>query len=327
MTTSSQAIEIVDFSVAYEGPSLDDHAMEVRDLAPALLALAQSVDRANALLNGDRASVSLQVKATEAGSFEIVLQMITQLLDGGRDLLAGQTVMSAVALQALLFGGDNRVSALGLLKWLRGRAVPPSSGLDVNGNITLSIDNLRLSVPPETVRLVTDRLLRGQLESIVEPVLKAGVDRFLVKKNDVMVESVEKDEAEALQPLSVPVVGAPSTSTMVLPRVILRPDTVRFAAKRGRWRLTDGSQLRYYTIEDAAFLREVASGAEPIGARDSLICEVVIDQTLDAAGNLKTEHRIVDVLEHIRFAPSQGTLTLDAGSPHGSTPERSAGPQ
>ncbi len=61
MTTPSAAVEVVDFSVAYEGSSLDNHAMEVRDLAPALLALGQSVDRANTLLNGERASVSLQI--------------------------------------------------------------------------------------------------------------------------------------------------------------------------------------------------------------------------------------------------------------------------
>ena len=61
------------FTIAYDGPALQDGAMEVRDLAPALLALGQLLDAANATLNGDAAKIKLQVKATGTGSFEIAL--------------------------------------------------------------------------------------------------------------------------------------------------------------------------------------------------------------------------------------------------------------
>jgi hypothetical protein len=63
------------FTIAYDGPALRDGAMDVRDLAPALLALGQLLDAANAALNGDAAQLKLQVRATERGSFQIVLDL------------------------------------------------------------------------------------------------------------------------------------------------------------------------------------------------------------------------------------------------------------
>ncbi|MBE6440990.1 MAG: hypothetical protein E7022_01495 [Desulfovibrio desulfuricans] len=52
--------------IAYDGPALDTHEMDVRELAPALLAFSDMFEEANAVLNGDRAKISLNVK----GSFK-----------------------------------------------------------------------------------------------------------------------------------------------------------------------------------------------------------------------------------------------------------------
>ena len=40
--TTSNVNRQAEFAVAYEGPAFVEHTMEVRDLAPALLALGQS---------------------------------------------------------------------------------------------------------------------------------------------------------------------------------------------------------------------------------------------------------------------------------------------
>lgn len=63
------------FKIAYDGEALRDHSMNVRDLAPALLSLGKLFDAANLALNGDKATVNLQVKAHSAGSFEVALEL------------------------------------------------------------------------------------------------------------------------------------------------------------------------------------------------------------------------------------------------------------
>ena len=47
------------------GPALRDNRMEVRELAPALLALGDLVREANVVANPDQPPVSLQIRATE----------------------------------------------------------------------------------------------------------------------------------------------------------------------------------------------------------------------------------------------------------------------
>ena len=45
--------------IRYDGPALVDHKMDVDDIAPALMALADLCKRANSLANDDRASIRL----------------------------------------------------------------------------------------------------------------------------------------------------------------------------------------------------------------------------------------------------------------------------
>jgi hypothetical protein len=95
----------VEFSVSYDGDALAQNTMDVRDLAPALLALGQSFERANSLFNGDRASVSLRIRANKPGSFEVVL-FLQQLFEGATDVLSEDLMVSAFVLKELLIGGE-----------------------------------------------------------------------------------------------------------------------------------------------------------------------------------------------------------------------------
>jgi hypothetical protein len=56
-------------TIAYDGPALRYHAMDVRDLAPAMLGVGQLFDAANSALNGENARVRVQVvqKQTDGG--------------------------------------------------------------------------------------------------------------------------------------------------------------------------------------------------------------------------------------------------------------------
>ena len=73
------------FSIAFEGEPFNDGEIDIRDLAPALLALGDVVQSANKALNGDRADARLKVRATKDSCFEAFLNLdvnwITDMLD------------------------------------------------------------------------------------------------------------------------------------------------------------------------------------------------------------------------------------------------------
>ena len=64
----------VEFTIAYDGPALAGHIMDVQDIGPALLAIGDLCREANRVLNGQNSGdVTVRVKATSEGSFEITL--------------------------------------------------------------------------------------------------------------------------------------------------------------------------------------------------------------------------------------------------------------
>lgn len=53
----------VNFRVTYDGPALQAHVMDVRELAPAMIAMADLLKVANEELYGDKADVRIAVRA------------------------------------------------------------------------------------------------------------------------------------------------------------------------------------------------------------------------------------------------------------------------
>lgn len=73
------------FEIAFEGDPFNSGEIDVRDLAPTLLAFGTLIQSANRALNGDRADARLSVSSTEKGSFMAALvtdvSWLTDMLD------------------------------------------------------------------------------------------------------------------------------------------------------------------------------------------------------------------------------------------------------
>ena len=88
-------MSIADFQIAYDGEAVRAGSMDVRDLAPALLAVGDLVSQANVILNGDRATASVRVESDfKRSSFEISLLLHQSLIDQARGLFK-HTVVDA----------------------------------------------------------------------------------------------------------------------------------------------------------------------------------------------------------------------------------------
>ena len=108
MVAIEQQEPTVEIVVSYEGPAVAEYRMPVRDLAPALLALEQAFVRTNLLVNGDSASVSLEIRAPRQGSFEIVF-LVSQLFEVLPEFLSPEFISSAANIKGILFGGAGRL--------------------------------------------------------------------------------------------------------------------------------------------------------------------------------------------------------------------------
>src|SRR4051794_23532318 len=90
-------------TIRYDGPALADHEIDVNELAPALLALADIIQLANKRFNGDAAAMRVLVKAdVEQRCFQIDLHLLLSIADQAK----------------ALFTEDNLKTAKEIAKWL-----------------------------------------------------------------------------------------------------------------------------------------------------------------------------------------------------------------
>ena len=76
--------------IAYAGPALEDGTMDVRELAPALIAFADLVKYASRAINLDKnIKVMLNQDSLKKGSFDITFLLDTSLLDQAKLFMQG----------------------------------------------------------------------------------------------------------------------------------------------------------------------------------------------------------------------------------------------
>jgi len=287
------------FSISYDGPALADHKMNVRDLAPALLAVGELFDAANQVLNGDASQVAVHVRAHEPGCFTIDLEVVQHLIQRGIALLTGDGFTAALNLKELIVGGG--VAAFGLIaliKRLKGKA-PDRIAKIAPGLVRITIGDDTFDVPLKLLRLYQDLTVRHAAERVVkQPLEKDGIDVVRFISNGAVVESVEKEDAENFTEPDV------EEKTLLEDQRRAAYSIVSLAFKEdNKWRLHDGSNQINVFIRDEDFLRRVDQNLESFSKGDVLICEVSVSQKQTKTG-LRTEYAVDRVIEHIR-APRQ----------------------
>ncbi len=191
-------------AIAYDGPALKGGVMDVRDLAPALLAVGQLVDAANTTLNGDTARVSVQVTATGVGSFDIYLQVAQSLSGQVVSLFASEPFVAAGTIATLVFGTPATKGLIWLIRHCRGKKPTHIERL-TESIIRLVIEGEVIEIPMHLLRLYQDIAVRTAAQKLIEePLQKPGIDTFEVKDNATSVVLVNKDEASYFSRPEIP---------------------------------------------------------------------------------------------------------------------------
>lgn len=290
-----------EFKINYDGEALVSHSMDVKDLAPALLAFGQLFDEANSVLNQNKASVRLQVKAKTPGSFEIFFQLWQSYGSQITGFLTGDNVTSALNLIQIIAvgyaaGKYGKTSLFWLVRKLQGKKPEKITDLK-NGFIQLDYGKENIVIPVELLRLYQDVLVRKATQEILEPLKKEGIDKFEIKnEKDEIIETITKNDVSyyALPQLEDEIIlQTERKSAYSIISLAFKEDN--------KWRLYDGNSTISVTISDSDFLDKVDRNLISFSKGDILICDVKTTQYRTDTG-LKTEYEVLKVKEHKKGA-------------------------
>lgn len=284
--------EHTQFSISYDGEALRSHSMDVRDLAPALLSLGKLFDESNRVLNGNKASVKLQVKAHEEGSFEVLLELYQTYGERVTRFLTGEVITSALTLKELLLtAGGVGASLYALIKKLKGSKPDRITNLE-NGMVRIEISGESFEISLKLISLFQDIEVRRAAEEVLKPLGKPGIDTFQIKHKSETVEMVTKEELEFFSISKIEdekILESEQTTAFSIVSLAFKDDN--------KWRLHDGSSTLSVIIRDEDFLRKIDSNSLSFAKGDVLICRVRTTQWQTPNG-LRSEHIVTEVLEH-----------------------------
>ena len=293
-----RAMNQATFKLVYDGEALKEGEMDVADLAPALLAMGDFVRASARAVYGEEAQVSVKVKATKEGSFEVYFAMAVEAAGHAWAFWKKDDVQAAAQLAGLmgLSGAGAVGGAIWAIRKLQGRPATLKSS-EAPGSIEIETPTGTIVVPEGVGRIVVDRAVRAALERLVaDPLEKDGIDTVIFAQG-ASAEKIEESEATWFRaPLTLEADEFVSRYTRAFSIVSLH-----FTAGK-KWRLSDGrGPAKLIVIDDEEFNGKVARNEVRFAKGDILICEVVETSRRTDAG-FKSDFEIIKVIEH-RPAP------------------------
>jgi len=281
------------FQVYFHGPDVEFGRMDVRDLAPALLAIGSLLEETNRVLNGQRAQISVKVKKDfKEGSFGISFDVVQDLANQLLAMFSSDSVDGALNLLEILgLTIVGKTGLFGLLKWARGRKAKRAKILE-NGNVEIDFSDESKEVPPKVFKVFKDLNVRREIEKILKPLERHGIKRFEVRSKKEVVETIESNEVPYFRSPEIEdeqIEEHESTATFSITSLSFKEDN--------KWRLSDGTNTFYVTITDRDFLHQVDDNLKSFSKGDLLKVKLKTT-TWQTTEGLRTEYEALEIIEH-----------------------------
>lgn len=286
------------FHVVYDGKALEEHLMDVRDLAPAMMAISDLLTHANKEINGDKLEIQLNVKANfKTGCFGIEFVEHLSWVNQIKDLLVGPAATALANASGILglvgFFSGGTVGVIQIYKRLQGKPPVKIEETDNNTKVFYS-ETEYLEVDKRALRLYRSKVIASDIEKMLEPLSKDGIDSFYVVRemHDDNVELfIDKKEVDYFKFQELD-----DHLSESITETFLQIESISFKEKN-KWRFNNGGSTINASISDEAFLQKIDSGLLRFGKGDLLKVKLKTIQFL-AHTKLKTEFEVMEVIEH-----------------------------
>jgi hypothetical protein len=294
------------FSLIFRGEAVDNGEIDVRELAPTLLAMGDLLQAVNDVLNNDKAQIAVKVRATRKGCFEVDMSIVQSMIDNiltyalakKDEIAAANDLMDLVLKVGSGVGGaaGSVGGLIALLKFLRGRK--PDKVKAKGGQTVITIEGNVFVADPRAIELAQNIQVREQAKKLVSVLDHDGIDSIAARQPDGKEMVIEpKDKAAFAIPEQEEQELSNQTREMTLQIISLS------FKEDNKWRVSDGSEPFTVLIEDEDFLRKIANDQVTFSKNDYLKCDVREKQVMTTKG-LKMERSVISVKDHI-FAARQ----------------------
>ncbi len=282
------------FSVIFRGSTVENGEIDVRDLAPALLALGDLLQAANDVIHGVDSRLEVKISATHRGSFVVDLSIITTFIETifsyAKSQKDGISAANELTDLILKIGAGASGGLFMLLKWLRGRK--PDKIEEKNGKVSVHIGDQYFIADHRTIELAESIEVRKNARRLMAVLERDGIDSLSIRQGDgdeILFDREDVASFELRTEQEQQLLDETRRMTVQIIALSFKEDN--------KWRLTDGGEPFSAVIEDIDFINRIARDEIRFGKNDYLICDVRERQSLGPKG-LRKDRSIIRVLDH-----------------------------
>ncbi|MCT3282207.1 hypothetical protein EFP16_01360 [Lactiplantibacillus pentosus] len=282
-----------DFTIHYDGEGLKNNRIPIEDLAPSLLAVSKAFQEIQKLNNPLDDPVSLDIKASEPGSFIVDLV----LANGGDIIQRAVSLLNNADSNALLNLKDYVEIFSGLIIFIIGIADHKLKHKKENDDGTVEItldDNTKITISKKVLDAYQNVEIRKSINDSVKPLSKDGIEFIDFSHGSHNKVTVKKADYRAFE--------VPDATEKEIN--VSEEDTflqiISVAFEHGKWQFSSGGNRFFAKIEDESFLKDVEKNVQQFGSTDVLKVHLLTRQYIDKAGLLKSEYTVLKVLDHQR---------------------------